>query len=579
MQSTIEYSSKHVGSYSLINLLGVGPMSRVYLAKQHEHPDQPVALKLIEAPSSFAANDRARFLEEAQRFARLKHEHILPILEAGIHEDMPYLVSEYAIDGSLHHRFAEADQPNLPLEYVLLVLTQVGTALDFAHLQNILHANLKPENILFILDGRVVVTDFRLTSLGSPARIGRLQSVNAARYMAPEQFSDQPNKQSDQYALACLAYEMCTGHAPFVAHDFKALGYKHAIEQPIPPTQVKPELPLHIENALLKALSKDPQDRYPDIPAFLAALITPARPHITATLTPLPGVPLSTLEQVTIEEVEEEAQNDFVVLPRDEDSVPPTKNTPPLRNLPVAIGSSAPAWEPLAQTAVQQRKMQSATIVQSSLVRRNVPGVQGNGFSLVPDVSRRERWAFTLAAIIICISVLGFSLWSVFSLVNAHKPATSTPPVTVGNTPLSRLTPTTQAVIGLPPMPTSVVPPRVAAPRPTPVPHPSPTPMPTPTTVPGPTSPVYPFFDCIIHQHNGTNTAFFGYMNTNATTVSIPIGDNNQFFPGGPSVGQPVLFQSGRQFAVFGVNFASQFLVWSLDHNKVTASFFGPPCP
>jgi len=158
------------------------------------------------------------------------------------------------------------------VEEALTILTQIGQALQHAHQQNIIHRDLKPENILFNAKGDALLADFGIAIVLATSSVRQVDATGTPAYMAPEQFRGMISKESDQYALGCIAYELFTGHQPFTAPDFVAIGFLHAAEPPLAPTHYNPQLPIHTGQAILKAMAKQRADRYPDIAGFITAL-------------------------------------------------------------------------------------------------------------------------------------------------------------------------------------------------------------------------------------------------------------------------------------------------------------------
>ncbi len=155
------------------------------------------------------------------------------------------------------------------------IISQIGNALHYANQHNILHHDLKPANILLNSKNKVLLTDFGIaivqinTTVNHPAA-----STGTPLYMAPEQFLGRVGPKSDQYSLSCIAYELVTGRPPFLAPNAVALAYMHLHEEPTPPRLFNTDLPLHIEQAILKALEKQTINRHDDISAFVKALNT-----------------------------------------------------------------------------------------------------------------------------------------------------------------------------------------------------------------------------------------------------------------------------------------------------------------
>jgi serine/threonine protein kinase len=278
-----------IGSYRLLKLVGFGPISRLYLAQRDTHPQELLALKLVETtPRAFQQAYRHRFFfQETERLMHLTHRSLLPLQDAGIHEGFPYLVYPYIKSGSLSDYLASRQLKRLPLDEALELIYQLGKALEIAHQAQIVHGNIKPGNIFLLAEDAksptdthlatriAALADFTIDAVTRGLRTARLQSPIAARYMAPEQFWGTLSIWSDQYSLACLAYELLTGKPLFPTQDFHTLEKMHANQQPIRPGLLVPGLSQATEEVLLRALSKHPGDRYPDMGTFLLDLSTP----------------------------------------------------------------------------------------------------------------------------------------------------------------------------------------------------------------------------------------------------------------------------------------------------------------
>jgi serine/threonine protein kinase len=277
-----------IGNYRITTEIGSGGYGKVYQGQHAILLERIVAIKLLHSHLS-SPEERERFLAEARVLEHLKHPHILLIFDVGIHEGFPYLVAEYAPNGSLRHRIRKYLPNPLPIEEALTILAQVGEGLSYAHYRNVIHRDLKPENILFNAQDHALLADFGLATTLSTASIKQTAIVGTPSYMAPEQFQNSISKEGDQYALGCIAYELFTGRPPFTASDFFAIGFEHLMKDPVPPTQLNPSLPLHIEGAILKAIAKQRADRHADIRAFIRALHTPVEADPQISLPTLPG--------------------------------------------------------------------------------------------------------------------------------------------------------------------------------------------------------------------------------------------------------------------------------------------------
>src|SRR5258708_1570207 len=194
--------------------------------------------------------------------------------DAGIDDGFPYLVAEFAANGSLRDQLQRRQPKILSVHEVITILTQVGQALQYVHEQSIVHRDLKPENILFNAKGQALLADFGIAVFLETTKTKNVNVIGSPLYMAPEQFDGFISRRSDQYSLACIAYELLTGTPPFVATHPLALGMKHQLEQPRHLSEINANVPPHIEDAILKALSKKRDDRYPDISSFIAAMLS-----------------------------------------------------------------------------------------------------------------------------------------------------------------------------------------------------------------------------------------------------------------------------------------------------------------
>ncbi len=269
------YVGKRIRNYDLIAILGRGTFGTVYLAQHCFLPDRQAAIKLLNTLFLDSQEERDRFIREAQFLSALKHPHILPVHDVDIDftldpDGIPFMVAEYAPNKSLRDRLNRHLPDSLPIEEALMIISQIGQALTYAHTKDIVHRDLKPENILFNARWEAMIADFGIAVVLKKTEL--VDARGTPLYMAPEQFTSEVSKKSDQYALGCIAYELFTGCLPFSADDPILMGLKHLNQQPIPPRQYNPALPAHIEWAILKAMTKEREHRHSDVAAFIAAL-------------------------------------------------------------------------------------------------------------------------------------------------------------------------------------------------------------------------------------------------------------------------------------------------------------------
>ena len=274
-QSTPLLPTKSVlgGRYTIEREIGRGGMATVYLADELKH-GRPVAVKVLH-PEVAPAMGGERFLREIGIAARLSHPHLVPLIDSGESDGLLYYVSAYVPGGSLRDRLVRERQ--IALGDALRIAREVGAGLDFAHRAGYVHRDVKPENILFA-DGLALLADFGIARAccGDPAepvtRSGFV--VGTPEYMSPEQASGESglDLRSDIYSLACVVHEMLTGKPPFHGDSPRSIMTRHLTE---PPPRIRgshPELPAAVEDALIRALAKDPAARFASVGEFTRAL-------------------------------------------------------------------------------------------------------------------------------------------------------------------------------------------------------------------------------------------------------------------------------------------------------------------
>ncbi len=288
-----------LGSYILVNLLGHGAFGSVYLGKHFllEHKP-PVAVKVLNTTLNTQV-EIDRFFQEAVILDKLTHPNILPVVDANLYESYPFFVAEYAPGGSLRDRLDKFNGALMDLIDAMHLLNQVGLGLQHAHDLDIVHRDLKPANILFNAENDAVLADFGIAIQVQSTR--RVDEIGTPPYMSPEQFKGKVSKKSDQYALACIAYELLTGQQLFTADDPYTIGYKHIYEPPVEPRTLNPDIPPAIEVVILKALSKARDDRYESVADFIQALRTAAGLPISVS-TPLAPIISAPIPQIRPDE-------------------------------------------------------------------------------------------------------------------------------------------------------------------------------------------------------------------------------------------------------------------------------------
>ena len=267
------------GAYAVERELGRGGMATVFLAEDLKHR-RNVAIKVLHQDLS-AQIGPERFTREVEIAARLQHPHILPLYDSGNAAGLLYYVMPLVEGESLRDRLDREKQ--LSQEEAIRIITEVAGALSYAHSRGVVHRDIKPENIL-LSGGTAVVADFGIARAIDDADEQSLTKagtiIGTPTYMSPEQATGaaQIDGRSDQYSLACVLYELLVGQPPFTGPTAQAIIARHSLDMVSPPSIVRPGLPEALEDALLKALSKVPADRFATTTLFADALAVPSRP-------------------------------------------------------------------------------------------------------------------------------------------------------------------------------------------------------------------------------------------------------------------------------------------------------------
>ncbi|HLZ64326.1 MAG TPA: serine/threonine-protein kinase [Ktedonosporobacter sp.] len=273
-------TGKQLGNYRLLSRLSYSSRGSVYLGQHAIFTHDPVVAIKILHTSLPDDEEREDFIREALVLKKLSHPYILPVIDAGIQNGIAYIVTAYASHGTLRAYLDQQQGHPLPLDEALTILVQIGEALQHAHEYNIVHRDLKPANILFNEHGETLLADFGLAATLHTAHSQQLNASGTPAYMAPEQFEGIVSTKSDQYSLGCIAYELVTGRGPFDTEqtNLEVVWYQHARVQPVPPTFYNPDIPPHVEHAIMTALAKQRSDRYAAISLFIDTLRQPVEP-------------------------------------------------------------------------------------------------------------------------------------------------------------------------------------------------------------------------------------------------------------------------------------------------------------
>lgn len=478
-----------IAGYRVLQVLGRGGMSIVFLAQSLDKPQDQVAIKVLVASNISTPEEllsfQARFLREAQAAYQLHHEHILPVLGYGVASDLFYMIMPVITGGTLAHLLA-ARQGRLPLAEIAGYLNQLASAVDYAHEHALIHRDIKPSNVLLNEQGNVYLVDFGIVHLfdtgpyavdEAPTTLTTMGKMYGTPiYMAPERFKgEQAEPATDIYALGILLYQLVTGQVPFQADNPLAIGMKHLSEVPLSPRSLRPELPEPAEAAILRAIAKQPSDRFVSASALAAAFDAGLKGQWTEGV-----LPLSPLVQPGSDYAQRAQPQLAPIVPVPED---------PGQTNPLVLGSVPPSFRPEVPGADEPTQVDPLTSHRSSYPNRGPYGpLQADPAPLVFSPPRSRPLSrillagasLAVLASLVLLLLLGGLFLSLPSSPSSpdqqiHPTSTSGVPIGPGVTPTS---------------PVKVTP--ALSPATTPTHRPKSSPTPDTTPVPTPTSGVTP---------------------------------------------------------------------------------------
>jgi serine/threonine protein kinase len=269
-----DLTGQSLGRYHILEQLGEGGMATVYKAYD-TRLERDVAVKVIRRgafPAEQLEQILKRFERESKALARLSHTNIVKVMDYGEYEGSPYMVMEYLPGGTLKQKMRKL----IPWKESIQLLLPIVKALGYAHEQGIVHRDIKPSNILLTSKNQPLLTDFGIAKILETRELttltGSSVGVGTPEYMAPEQWTGKADVRSDVYSLGIVLYEMVTGRKPYEADTPAAILLMQATEPLPPPSRYVPDLPEGLERILIKALSKDPKDRFQNMAEFASAM-------------------------------------------------------------------------------------------------------------------------------------------------------------------------------------------------------------------------------------------------------------------------------------------------------------------
>jgi len=372
-----ERVGQQLGNYRLVRLVGRGGFADVYLG-EHVYLNTKVAIKILQ--TRVADGELEAFLKEARTIASLVHPHIVRVMDFGVASDTPFLVMDFALNGTLRQRHPKGTR--LPLTTIVPYVRQVAEALQYAHDEKFIHRDIKPENMLLGRRDEVLLSDFGIADIAESSRYqGTQETAGTAAYMAPEQIQGRPRPASDQYALGIVVYEWLSGDRPFRG-SFTELCAQHIYAPPPSLLEKMAVVSPHVEQVVMTALAKDPHQRFKSIRAFANALEQASRAEEpAANRAPQPGLSSSPPEQPA-------RNSSFVLLQAAGPSPSPSTH-------PEEISTSSAENSPISDIAPRGDEEQAAVAVEpqteTSGKRRLVPwdsnALQKWGIGLRPAIA------------------------------------------------------------------------------------------------------------------------------------------------------------------------------------------------
>lgn len=249
--------------YEIEKLIGIGGMAVVFRAKDTYINDNTVAIKMLKSDIACDETMVKRFKNESRAELMLKHPNIVTVHDVSVKGELKYMVMEY-VSGITLKKYLKAKEGPLSFEEIMSYSTQILKALKVAHEKNIIHRDIKPQNVMVLKNGLIKVMDFGIAKLPNAETVTMTdKAIGTVYYMSPEQASGKTiDPRSDIYSLGVMLYELATGELPFKGDSPVSVVLKQINEKPVAPREINPDIPVGLEQIILCAMSKKPTDRF-----------------------------------------------------------------------------------------------------------------------------------------------------------------------------------------------------------------------------------------------------------------------------------------------------------------------------
>ncbi len=393
---------QQLDNYRLTRLLGAGGFGEVYLA-EHIYRATQVAIKIL---PQLAQDDLHSFLTEARTF-RLKHPNIVQVLDFGVEGGTPFIVMEYAPNGTLRQRHPKGTR--VPLPTIVSYVKQVASALQYAHDERMVHRDVKPDNMLIGTQNQVLLSDFGIATIAHGTSSQSVETMAGTMpYMAPEQIQTHPRPASDQYSLGVVVYEWLCGDRPFHG-TLTEVAVKHAAVSPPPLKEKIPTISPNIEQVVMTALAKDAKQRFGSVLAFAAALEqasqlkqpepVPLVPISETTNTNQSQQPAETATPVLVIPFSQQAVSIVsTVIPTQPHSIIPLSGKERLRQIEEEMRRQAQEEKDLH---VKEQGVRKAWEQEQSLSRLSLPAITG-----IPQGLHQRQLSWRKASLLLTLALL-----------------------------------------------------------------------------------------------------------------------------------------------------------------------------